>query len=304
MTRVFSEDLGVARNNPELEEIVRKYPGYSKSYLAVACGEGSGEQRKRIEQLWRIYHPCADKNFLEQIKVDFIARCWEMFIACVFLEQGFKLMPKTNSDGPDIHIKLDDNNAWVEAVSPKKGSGPDRVRDLVCGTIIRIPEEGILLRFTNSLASKYDQYQKYLDQGLVKGNEPFLIAMNRGEIDSPTQLVIPLIIKCLFGIGDPVVDVPLGGGEATSSWTSRQEVFKRSGSGVSTNFFENTEHKGISGVIYCGNDILNHPVILGKDCILIHNPYAFNPVWIDFLKVGYEWVPEDNSMRGYDRNRT
>ena len=302
-TKVFSENFGIVRTEQELDQIVAQHPQYSRSYLAVASAEGKKEHRERIEGFWKVYRLYADENFLEQIKFDFIARCWEMYITCVFLEQGFTVIPKQSSHGPDIQIEMENRSMWVEAVSPKKGTGPDAVPDFQYGVFGNVPEVSILLRFTNALESKFKKYQKYLQDSIIKSDDAFLIAINRGEIDHSTHLGIPLIMKCLFGLGDWILSVPLGGGKPEELWSPREEVHKKKGSSVPTMFFENPEHKGISGVIYCGNDIVNHPSRLGKDCILIHNPNRSSHLPINVLGVGYEWLSEGQAMRRFDRNK-
>ncbi len=302
MLTVFSENFGVVRTDEELDRIVAEYPQYNRSYLAVASAEAKAGHRKGIEELWKIYSPYADKDFLQQLRVDFIARCWEMYITCVFLIQGFPVIPKQMRKGPDIQIETADRTIWVEAVSPKKGSGRDAVPAPRYGVVSRLPETSMLLRFANALDGKYEQYKKYVQGKLVREDEPFVIALNGGEMDRRTDMGIPLIMKCLFGLGDLTVSVPVGGGDAEAFWAPREEVQKAGGSPVSMMFFENLEHKGISAVIYCDNHILNHPPRLGKDCIVIHNPNASNRLGTNFLKVGYEYVPENGGMRRYDRN--
>src|SRR5450432_925204 len=69
--------------------------------------------RENCEALWELYEPYADTEFLTEIKSNFDARYWEMYLTVFFIKEGFKVCcPKP---GPDIGIEFDGQRIWFEA---------------------------------------------------------------------------------------------------------------------------------------------------------------------------------------------
>jgi hypothetical protein len=79
--------------------------------------------RKFAERLWTQYWPYADATFLTEIRRDFHARFWEMYLTCALLQQsqqhGYAIScPKRKKRGvPDILVEYGDLRIWIEAVT-------------------------------------------------------------------------------------------------------------------------------------------------------------------------------------------
>ncbi|MCF6193218.1 MAG: hypothetical protein L3J46_02660, partial [Kangiellaceae bacterium] len=71
------------------------------------------------DTLWSIFRKYSDRNFENQLKIDFHARFWEMYLSCFLLSKYNSVeFPKP---GPDILIKNSDKNIWIEAIAPSQG---------------------------------------------------------------------------------------------------------------------------------------------------------------------------------------
>jgi hypothetical protein len=113
------------------------------------------QEKAFLEHLWESFEPFADPDFKSELAKQFHPRFWEMYLACTLIELGFNLIPRQCSYGPDIHIELDGINIWIEATAPDAGSGIDAVPGHPKNSNgIKVPEEQIILRLTNSIDKK------------------------------------------------------------------------------------------------------------------------------------------------------
>lgn len=270
MKSLFTDNFPIITSNKELDVLKAQYPAYDPYYVA----SGSISNRKSIfDELYAKFEPYADNHFLQEIKINFHQRSWEMYLACVLLENGFVI---TSSDkGPDIKIISKSKIIWIECIAPTQGKGNDRVPDLFFGGIQNIPEKEMILRLSSSLKEKFEKYQEYLRKKIVDKNDIFIIAINRGAFGHP-DATAPLIFKSLFSLGDLTLPIRIGGKAGEPYYLRKENLEKKSGSIVPMNFFENKQHIGISAVIYSKTTVLNRPKEIGSDCILIHNPLAMN----------------------------
>lgn len=300
--RLFADNLGTATTEEELDAIIAQHSNLDAVYVAVSSSIRGEQFRILFETLWQKYEPYADTDFREKLRAEFLSRCWELFVTTVCLERGLSVVPKSATQGPDVRIKHSGRDIWIEAVIATKGQGKDAVPDLMFGKVQDVPEEEMLLRLRQSLDAKYQQYRRHIQAGIVKSEDLFVIAVSRGPIDH-VEADPPLITKCLFAIGHPVLSIPKDGGQPQLSLSDRPTITKQSGASVPMDFFVDPAHQGISAVIYCKNNILNHPEPHGSDFVIVHNPHAKNPLPINFLGVGEEWVSENNGLQKYDRNQ-
>jgi type I restriction enzyme S subunit len=117
----------------------------------------------------------------------FTERTWEMYVACVLLKKEFPLVLKKErpkkKGGPDIQIKVGKNNIWIESVVAERGTEHDAVPEVIHDTHCDDwPEEQILLRATNALATKFKQHKKHLEKNIVGVNDIYIVAVNFGGI--------------------------------------------------------------------------------------------------------------------------
>ena len=290
--KLFSDDFPEVRSDEELQALMQLHPDYDAGYLCQASSVLRKKTKAWMEKLWKQYHPHADSHFLEEFKRQFTQRAWELYLGVTLLNNGFKL-GKQKDDGPDFEILNVEGKppVWIEAIAVKKGGGNDRVPDLAYGTVSNIPTDEMVLRIAAGLDTKYKKYCSDLKNGFIKENEPYVIAIDRSELEHVDAL-LPNILKALFGIGTLALHVRVGGKRVKrpkSSWTSQFEIIKRSGSSVPMLFFENPEHAGISAVIYTRDHVINSPrgpKQMGQNFTIVHNPYAKNPLPDSFFPFG------------------
>lgn len=290
---LFSEKLGVAKTDQKLLVLQSQYKKYDPSYVCQSVREYSGH-RLWMEELWEQYKSYADKGFIGDFKMHFSQRAWELYLGATFLNRGFSL--EMRKFGPDfsVHdIKTNTRLAWVEATSVQKGNGVEKVPETVFGRVVSVPTEQMLLRLSGALSEKFKQYSSWLNS-VVAINEPFVIAIDRSELEHVD--VIPLILKVLFGIGDYTLTFKSGASHHEpngSYWSDLASIKKRNGNPVTTNFFLDPSHTGISAVIYSNDGILNsprQPTEMGENFIMIHNPLAKNPLPAHIFPFGTEYM--------------
>jgi hypothetical protein len=303
--------------------LLKKYvlPTYDPMYVCLAARDDFNIKRQWIEDIWLEYQQFADWNFAKEFKRQFSQRVWELYLGITLhkrwgLEPGSK--SKRESAGPDfktIHItNKGAQTVWIEAIAVEKGSASNRVPEMVFTDVADLPEDLMLLRLTSGLADKYKKYCKDVEQGIVGTGDPYIIAINRSKLEH-LDPQIPLILKCLFRLEWLILfpelkKLDLKAGE--SFWTTRDYITKVGGSDtkVSTGFFDNPEHSGISAVIYVETDIINSPILpeeLGNNFIIVLNPHAKNPLPEELLTFGNIWRTEGDQiflMNAFPSNST
>jgi hypothetical protein len=275
-------------------------PAKDQVYTALRDYDDFLDARNRVEGLWRYFEPYADPHFRTEIAVDFQARYWEMYLGCLALRAGLRVMP-TKGKGPDLRVTLPGGvNVFIEATAPGPGTGQNRVSE---PTLIKvgdpnasfepIPVEQILLRITSGVEEKFRAYDRYLRNQTLQPDAPYVVAVNpggmtfgRGEYDPP------LIIQALFAVGNLMVSFDRDNPEQDdTSYSIRHQISKHGGASVRTNLFLDPEYRGLSAVIFSDASPLSLPRPEGRELKLVHNPYAQNPIDRGLFKVGYEyWV--------------
>lgn len=222
-------------------------------YACIRDDPSRKDDRNFVEELWQEYAPYAEPEFLEDAKRDFHAKTWEMYLACVFLKNGFQLQKKTKKEGPDICLLVQQKPIWIEAIAPGSGTGADAVPGYEYGVVFETPKDKVLLRFTSAIEEKRKKYQNYLKDKIINKSDPYIIAVNGGRI--PHAIVVD-IISGLFSY--------------------RDTIKKSNGALVSTNIFEDETYNGISAVLYSVSNVVIHPRNIGTEIQFIHNPLADN----------------------------
>ena len=266
-------------------------------YINIRDQDYRLEDKKFVEQLWSSYKPYADLNFKTDARKHFQERFWEMYLGNTFLNHKFEL-DQYSQKGPEFYLGINDNRYWIEAISPGAGEGLDAVPEIEYGKPLatRVPEYEIILRFRHAIFEKYKKYLDYVEQDIIKNNEPYVIAINskriRPILSDPEP---PFIIKAVYPFGDlAAVFDTISNGIVDTYHEHRDSIEKKSGENISTDIFLNTEHSGISAVIYSSVDAVNYPNKFGSDFWLVHNKMAENPIPIGTFKFGVEcWVKDD-----------
>jgi len=250
------------------------------------------EAKEFCEQLWRKFQPYADKHFLAEIQRDFRSRFWEMYLACSLMEMGAKIScPKT---GPDIKIDTIIGTIWIEAIAPGAGApnSQDRVMSYKDLQDHSVPEKPIILRYANAIYEKYRiKYFKYLNKGIVKEGDSYVIALNGSKIPSSgTDFNPPRIVRSVLPIGFPKVTFDKKSGSITKhTYDYRDRISKNSGSDVYTGIFFDDFYNNLSAILFSNVNPVNRSKLYGQDYILVHNPRAKNPLQGGIIKKGAEY---------------
>lgn len=301
MTKLFSENLGIASNREELDRLKKKFSHYDSSYVAISTMTTLAGFRDWLESIWVEYESYADSNFPNEFKKQFNQRAWELYLGSTLLNRGYTLGGHSNV-GPDLEIRYKDKSIWIEAIAVEKGEGQDKVPNVQYGKLMDVPEKEMLLRLTAGLRDKHQKHLRYLKDGIVSQDDPFVIAIDRSPLEHP-DAQIPLILKCLFAIGHQVLFLKREQHQPRtegSTWSAREKVSKISGSEVGMLMFRDASFEGISAVIYCAQNILNSSRDsnrMGDNFVIVHNPFAKNPLPDNFFKFGDIWKQEGDQIK-------
>ena len=251
--------------------------------VRAARNEFTARARENCEALWKIYAPYADAHFLIEVKRSFDARYWEMYLATFLIHEGYDIScPKP---GPDVGIEVSGRRIWFEATCPTRGAdgSPNQVpkrRASSAGqlpVVEDVPNERMILRYLNSIATKYnEQYVAWLKQGVVCEADSFIIAINpRGLGHDHADTSPPRVLQAAFEVGNPYVSIDSETmTKIDEGYMFRDKIEKASGSEVPTGVFNRDEYIGLSGLLCSRVDVVNQPENMGEDFQFVTNPRA------------------------------
>ncbi len=272
---LFTDKFPKINSDTELARLQKKLHKYDPYYVTSGCVL---ERRRKLDKLWKKFHPFADSFFLKQYKLSFHDRTWEMYLGNILLINNLKIEPLDK--GPDFFV---DNSEYIECVICERGEKdlPNSVPELhftedpMDITVQDVPVDKMILRITSVIDCKYKKYLADNWEHIDK-DKPFIIAINSGLLQHPQDyLGIPLIIKALFGIEH----LKIGIGSGNTSFSFRSSLQKiNSIKPIPIDLFTSETYKEISGIFFSDKTVINHPNNIGEDCIFINNPFAKNPV--------------------------
>jgi len=279
-------------------------------YRIIRDEDRCAELKSYMENLWATYHPYADKDFPRQLPQDFHARFWEMYLTCTLIDKSFNVVPKqTRARGPDIKIAHASTTIWVEAVTPTSGdsSKPDSVPYPRMGVAQQVPDDQIILRYRSAIHDKYfDKYFKYLESGIIRSGNCYIIALNGCRIPwLGSDYEPPRIVRSVLPFGWQVVTVDTSSHKVVNrGYQYRAYLKKASGGKVDTDIFVKSEYSHISAVMFSNVDVANLTSAMGDDFIIVHNPLASRKLPNDFPKVGREYKAElsENTINLFSKN--
>jgi hypothetical protein len=246
------------------------------------------------ERLWARYSRYADPHFLQEIRRDFHARFWEMYLTCSLLETAPSLgyhvsCPKP---GPDILVEREGKRLWIEAVTVTAGepSRPDSLNERVDGQMSLIPADKIVLRYSSAIATKHARYRQYLDHGVVQARDSWVVAINGWQLGYGWATgELPRFLKALFPLGALGYAIDPG----TRALVDRRHqfrptIYKSNRAPVSTDVFLKHEYRDISAALHShAHAYMKEP--LGLDFEVAHNPYAAYPAPPGLIPAHREW---------------
>jgi len=232
--------------------------------------------------MWQKYEAYADPDFGHGFAHDIDARFWEMLLGCTLLSEGHQLLPSSDraAEGgqPDLCVIEGDHRIWIEAIAPTRGEGgPDAVPDLEFGVENVIPIQQTRLRLTSAYWTKYRQFERYREQGVVATEDKLIIAISGSRfaiqiLDDP-----PLPLTSLFPAGNETITVNRDTGEVIGHGLNYQPVIEREGGAIPRTAFTQPDFEIISGVLWSriGLGNLSREV---RPLTMVHNPFATTPV--------------------------
>ncbi|KAB8040847.1 hypothetical protein GCL60_02660 [Silvanigrella paludirubra] len=212
------------------------------------------------------YCPEDEKKFLEESRKNgkFNSRLWEIYTFYVLNKTGY-IFEKTNKEGPDILIKHDNINIWIECVASQSGNNENKIKDSPIGTVyIPQTDEDYLLRISESFNSKAEKISKYKERGIILENDLVVIAINTGSLNKDIQTKefangFPLIVNACFGIGDLTYSIPIEDQDQPISrcYQKKDQIFKKNGTPINIDYFNSNKYNIISGVLYTNKSVFD-----------------------------------------------
>jgi|WetSurMetagenome_2_1015567.scaffolds.fasta_scaffold317147_1 hypothetical protein len=258
------------------------------------------EIKTAINKLWQPFKDWSDDNFPQEFSTHLHQRFWEMYLFNKLVEYGFNFIKKSSREGPDFHIDFNGRNIWIEATSPNEGTGEDAVPKIDERDYFEVvPEDKIVLRYTNVIFEKNAKRKKYLKKGIVNLDDPFIIAINGGGIqmnmfDGP----LPTIIKAVYPIGNEKLVFDMKTRKCISdTYEIRRSIEKNNTASVFLNSFMNEEMSGISGLLYSYVDFYEFPKISNPRFYFIDNLFSVNHMEKDWFKDGLYCYLDGNSLK-------
>jgi hypothetical protein len=235
--------------------------------------------RALCEDLWHDFEQHADNHFLIEIRRDFHARFWEMYLAVTLLRLGYEI--RCPKPGPDVGILFEGQRIWFEATAPKPGadSSADRVPDMVMGQMNWVPNEQIVLRYLSAIREKLTvQYSRWIEARVVSPRDAFVLAINPKSIGQEiVDTIPPRILQAAFPLGAPSVTLDGQTGEKLGEgYQYKISIAKVSGAKVPTGAFLDPANSALSGLLCSRVDAGNQPEEMGANFQLVPNPMATN----------------------------
>lgn len=206
-----------------------------------------------------------------------------------------------------------ENGTIIEAVLVKRGDGPDRPFDwsdvapysdengikVYGGHALNYPDPQVMIRISSAISAKIKQHQRWLTAGVVREDQPFVVAVNAGAVEfADCQFGEPCYAaRVAFAIGADKIVVPVNmGGPGLIEKEARMEiehlpaVEKRSKAEVPNNLFLDEKHQQLSGLLFSGT---NFPTMMlhghFSDLHFVQNGFAKNPVSRELIENIRQW---------------
>jgi hypothetical protein len=283
-------------------------------YIALRDDGDFTNARNHVEELWRYFEPYADPHFRKEIADNFQPRYWEMYLGYLALRAKLSVMSKKKNrgKGPDLQVTLTTGqNLFIEATAPGPGTGdnevpePTPLRVGVNEIAQDIPIEKILLRITSSIETKFEAYDRYLRDQILRPNDPYIVAVNPGAMPSARGEFFdpPLIIRSLFGVGNLMVSFDRDNpGLNETHYSICHQIIKHNDEPIGTKYFLDSRYCGLSAIIFSDAHPLSLPKPDGSEFKLVHNPDATNPVDRGLFKIGREYWAEGTRIHSTNWN--
>jgi hypothetical protein len=306
--------------------IDHEYPGSANKALRDFVSELWGNFQK-----YNLQDNIFASEFTNGCRKQSLERYSEMLFAWHFTQTGF--LPTSKNEGPDLCIEHRGRKIWIEIITPRlepplgktieaqkaAKAIEDYLTPLRLGEVrtISIPNEQILLRWTAALKEKREKLTGctkngknvlgYLKNKIVQPGDVYVIAINsislgRHGFHGISQYPNP--VEATFAVGPIEMTINCATLETISTKPSfRPELINHNQSTVPADSFLNPCYKEVSALIATHAD-LGFPgqSNFAYPCVLVHNPYASNPLPQKIFGALEEYVAENRGTHWEIRN--
>ena len=240
-----------------------------------------------IKKAYASYKYQLDSNFYKKLvsPKDYYecSRLWELFFCDVIhkhhKDKLLSVEPFDGKGGPDFKITINGTPILVECVTPQNA---DKVEDSVNKDIGEDNQKRLEIRISNSIINKKDQYEKWLKNGVIKGDEIFILAIGLYSQFIPIDLIMLFdYTRCLLPAGPFYNTIAYVNGELEVSnyYQFKKDNKKANHSLVNKNLFINQEYEFISSILF-SKDLYDPKHFSDhspkNDFHIYHNPLARN----------------------------
>jgi hypothetical protein len=173
---------------------------------------------------------------------------------------------------------VDRSRIWFEATSPTRGADgtADQVPELPEDGAFWVPNDKLVLRYLNSISDRQRQYRGWLEKGIVKPDDAYVMALNPRKIGfEHADTDPPRILQAAFAIGSLYAAIDRETMKVTrTGYQFRDSIAKEGGASVSSGLFHRKEYSNLSGLLCSRVDPVNRPELMGHDFQLVPNPEA------------------------------
>jgi hypothetical protein len=280
-------------DDPRIEDPPRVSPEY-RSRLA----------RAEIEDMWsRFQVLCPDswRAFLRTARDNFRGMVWQMHVT--LLASSLPGFEPGREEGPDFFVKAGGLRCAVECTALRLT--PDYPGHLPRpGMPMRSSfgwgpayEDHRVARIGQILRDKRSDRERYIEKGIVKSNEPYVIAVSLGELFQGAE-ELPDAIRATYALGPLTISIPVNrttggpGGEEQVGYPPQFGI-RRSPekSPLDNDFFLGPGREAISGVISSDLFMAAQSGPPGNELVFVHNVFADSPVPLGTFPWGREFGP-------------
>ena len=199
-----------------------------------------------------------------------------MYLTTALMAQGHAV--RCPKPGPDVGIEVDGSRIWFEATSPTRGADgtADQVPEPPEDGTFWVPNDKLVLRYLNSISDKQRQYRGWLEKGIVKPDDAYVVALNPRKLRlRPADTDPPRVLQAAFAIGSLYAAIDRETMKVTrTGYQFRDSIAKEGGASVSSGLFHRKEYSNLSGLLCSRVDPVNRPELMGHDFQLVPNPEA------------------------------
>jgi hypothetical protein len=254
--------------------------------------------RDRAEALYTMCHKYLDKKFRSQIKSDFASCFSELYFCAIFKKRlGFNVSHPSDK-GPDFFIR--ELNCWAEVTATTNGeeknlnSIPEPPAPGIVGSQ---PKDQMVLRITGAFSSKAKKIKSYIEEKVIKHDQPVIICISGGWIEAYYRRhVRGDILEALLPF-DVVLNLTIPDSPYYGLEPKEPIIKKGTKTPVETDYFTNPKYSHISAVIFSAvriddyddkNLTKDYLKVIGDEFSIVHNPLAKNPLELGSIKCGAE----------------